>query len=55
MLAFLLSRCSSGDVFSEHQEDGEERPEGSRGSQLQPSSETPVAVRTVLELGERVW
>lgn len=74
MLDFFLSRLSNGEevIFSEHKEllsekAGEERPEDSRGSQLQPSPEThfvswvmlfqspPVWLLWRLELGERGW
>lgn len=74
MLYFLLSRFSEGEevILSEHTEllsalEGEERPEESRGSQLQPSPEThliscvmpfqspPVWLLWILELGERGW
>lgn len=64
MLDLLLSRLSKGEevLFSEHKEllsvqEGVERPEESRGSQFQPSSETHLESWAMplwtLELGER--
>lgn len=64
MLDFLFSRFNNGEdvIFSEHKEllsrhDGEEQPEESRGSQLQPSPETHLMSWAnplwTLELGER--
>lgn len=74
MLDFVFSWVNEGEegILSEHTEllsvkAGEERPEDSRGSQLQPSPGThifswitpfqslPVWLLWTLELGERGW